>query len=319
MKSYTPPSAPAELIRRAKDPEQRASTETAPDIACRAEGEYLKTSAIAGEVVALQDKLGCFKDRPLFGKKIMTTRAAAQSKKLADILIERGAMVMECPTIEISEPKTWKPLDTAIRNFSAYDWVILTSGNAVRALFQRFDAIGLDAKVIGKCKVCAVGPGTADIIRSFGISPDLVASDHSSEGVVAEFSGKSMYGVRVLYPAAELTREIIPRILREMGATVVSTMAYRTTIPDRLPSEAVSALEKRSVDCLIFTSPSTVKNLALLLGRERFTDMTKGVAIASIGTVTSKACRKLGLIVEIEPSESTLTALADAIENFLTD
>ena len=321
MKNDKAPRAPAALIHQATTPGQRALIGTVSDIADHTERENFKPPAIAimEEAVALRDKLHCSEDRPLFGKKIMITRSAAQSGKLADILTERGAMVIECPTIRIEKPKSWKPLDMAIRNFSGYDWVILTSGNAVHAIFQRIDTIGLDARVISKCKVCAVGPGTADVIRSFGIRPDLVASDHSSEGVVAEFSGKDMGGVKVLYPAAELTREIIPRRLREMGAIVDRPTAYRTILPDRLPPEVITVLEKRSVDCVTFTSPSTVKNLAELLGKERFADMKNEVAIASIGMVTSKACRELGLRVDIESSASTLTDLSDAIEKFLTD
>ena len=311
---------PVALVRWGTLPKQRVLTGTLADIADRAEKNGFRPPAVAivGDVVTLRDKLRWFDGRPLFGKKLMVTRAVAQAGEFAAMLTGRGATVIECPTIRLAEPEQWEPLDIALRNFSGYDWVVLTSGNAVRSMFKRLDTLGLDARILGGCRVCALGPKTAEAIKTFGIRADLVASDYKAEGVVAEFAKMDITGKKILYPRADRAREAIPRELGNMGAQVDSPVAYRTLLPDRLPPEAIFALEKRSVDCVTFTSSSTVQNLARMLGEDRMLDMLKGVVVASIGPITSRSCRELGLKVDIEPSEYTLDALTDAVEGFLT-
>jgi uroporphyrinogen III methyltransferase/synthase len=286
------------------------------DIADRAEECGFKPPAvtIVGEVVALREKLKWFDRRPLCGKKIVVTRAAEQAGEFSAKLAARGAMTLECPTIRLVGPESWQLLDLAIRELSGYDWVVLTSGNAVRYFFQRMDTLGLDVRALAGCRICAVGPKTADEIRSFGIKPDLVPTDYKAEGVVEEFSRLDMKDSRVLFPRADKARDVIQRELKRMGAHVDSPVAYRNVFPERLPPETLFALEKRSVDCVTFTSSSTVQNLAAMLGEELMLDMLKGVAVASIGPITSKSCRDLGLKVDIEPESYTLDALADALE-----
>ena len=310
------PDTPVALIRWATTPCQQVLVGTLADIADRAEKIGFKPPAvtIVGEVVALRKKLQWFDKRPLCGKKIVVTRAAEQAGEFSAKLAARGATALECPTISLVEPESWQLLDLAIRELSGYDWVVLTSGNAVRFFFQRLDALGLDARALGCCRICAVGPKTADEIRSFGIKPDLVPTDYKAEGVVDEFSRLDMHNSRVLFPRADKARDVIPRELKRMGAHVDSPVAYRNIFPERLPPETLFALEKRSVDCITFTSSSTVQNLAAMLGEELMLDMLKGVAVASIGPITSKSCRDLGLKVDIEPESHTLDALAEALE-----
>jgi uroporphyrinogen III methyltransferase/synthase len=124
-----------------------------------------------------------------------------------------------------------------------------------------------------------------------------------------------MYESRVLFPRADKARDILARELKRMGAHVDSPVLYRNVFPERLPPETLFALEKRSVDCITFTSSSTVQNLAAMLGEELMLDMLKGVSVASIGPITSKSCRDLGLKVDIEPEIYTLDALAEALES----
>ena len=230
------------------------------------------------------------------------------------MLSERGALAVECPTIRLVEPEDWFPLDAAVRGIAGYDWLVLTSVNTVRYFFQRLEICGLDARALATCRVCAVGPKTAEAIRAFGIRPDLVPQDYKAEGVVAEFGKQDLSGKKILFPRADRAREIIPSELLKMGAHVDSPVAYRNILPDKLPPEALLALEKRSLDCITFTSSSTVKNLAAMLGNELLVDMLKGVAVASIGPVTSETCRELGLKVDIEPPRFTLRELVAAIE-----
>jgi uroporphyrinogen III methyltransferase/synthase len=307
---------PVALVRWATTPCQQVLVGTLADIADRAEKCDFKPPAvtIVGEVVALREKLKWFDRRPLCGKKIIVTRAAEQAGEFSAKLAARGATVLECPTIRLVEPESWQLVDLAIRELPGYDWLVLTSANAVRYFFQRLDTLGLDARALGCCKICVVGPKTADEIRAFGIKPDLVPTDYKAEGVVDEFSRLDMQGSRVLFPRAEKTRDVIPRELKRMGAHVDSPVAYRNIFPERLPPETLFALEKRSVDCITFTSSSTVQNLAAMLGEELMLDMLKGVVVASIGSITSKSCRDLGLRVDIEPASSTLDSLTEALE-----
>lgn len=310
------PDTPVALVRWATTPCQQVLVGTIADIADRAEECGFRPPAvtIVGEVVALRKKLQWFDRRPLCGRKIVVTRAAEQAGEFSAKLAARGATVLECPTIRLVEPESWQLLDLAIRELPNYDWLVLTSGNAVRHFFRRMDTLGVDGRALAGCRICAVGPKTADELRSFGIKPDLVPSDYKAEGVINEFSRLDMHDRRVLFPRADKARDVIPRELKRMGAHVDSPVAYRNIFPERLPPETLFALEKRSVDCITFTSSSTVQNLAAMLGEELMLDMLKGVAVAAIGPITSKSCRDLGLRVDVEPSSYTLDALAEALE-----
>lgn len=310
------PRTPVALVRWGTTPGQQVLTGSLADIAERAEQAGFKPPAvtIVGEVVALRERLRWFDNRPLFGRRLLVTRAADQAGEFSAMLAERGATAIECPTIRLVEPEDWSFLDATIRGVGGYDWLVLTSGNAVRNFFRRLAEFGLDARALAGCRVCAVGPKTAEAIRAFGIRPDLVPPDYKAEGVVAELGRQEIAGKRVLFPRADLAREIIPRELTRMGAHVDSPVAYRNLLPERLPPEALFALEKRSVDCITFTSSSTVRNLAGMLGGDLLVDMLKGVTVASIGPVTSRTCHEVGLKVDIEPQHSTLADLVAAIE-----
>jgi len=307
---------PVALVRWATTACQQVLTGTIADIADKAEEAGFKPPAvtIVGEVVKLREKLRWYDSRPLCGRKIIVTRAAEQAGEFSAKLAARGATILECPTIRLVEPENWQLLDVSIKELSGYDWLILTSVNAVRFFFQRLEALGLDARALAGCKVCAVGPKTAEAFKAFGVRADLIPTDYKAEGVVAEFARLDLQGVKILFPRVDKAREVIPCELRRMGAHVDGPVAYRNILPDRLSAEALFALEKRSVDCITFTSSSTVKNLAAMLGEELLVDMLKGVAVASIGPITSKSCRDLGLKVDIEPAEYTLNALTAALE-----
>lgn len=310
------PHTPVALVRWATTACQQVLVGTLADIADQAEECGFKPPAITivGEVVALRERLQWFEKRPLCGKKIVVTRAAEQAGEFSAKLAARGATVLECPTIRLVEPESWQLLDLAIRELPGYDWLVLTSVNAVRYFFQRLDALGLDARALAGCRICAVGPKTAAEVCSFGVKPELVPADYKAEGIVDEFSRLDMQGSRVLFPRADKARDVIPSELKRMGAHVDSPVAYRNIFPERLLPETLFALEKRSVDCITFTSSSTVQNLAAMLGEEMMLDMLKGVVVASIGPITSKSCRDLGLKVDIEPQSYTMDALVEALE-----
>jgi uroporphyrinogen III methyltransferase / synthase len=213
-------------------------------------------------------------------------------------------------------PENLTELDVAIARLASFDWLILTSVNGVRFFFQRLAALGLDARALATCRLCAVGPKTVAAIAEHGLQTDLVAAEYKGEGVVAALREQNVTGKKILFPCADRARKVIPQGLSELGAQVVSPVAYRNVLPDALPTEAIDALEAGEVDLVTFTASSTVDNLAAMLGIERFTRLLNGVIIASIGPITSKTCRKFGLEVAIEPKEYTLAALTEEIVRF---
>jgi len=312
------PETPVALVRWGTRPEQEVLTGTLADIADKSRKVSFKPPAvtIVGEVVRLRDKLRWFDNRPLFGKGILITRAADQAGEFSTMLREQGATVFECPTICIAPPDDLAELDAAIGILPGFDWLVLTSVNAVQQLFLRLAALGRDSRAFGRCRVCAVGPKTAAAIRWHGIIPDLVPADYKAEGVVASFRERDMTGRKVLFPRADRAREVIPAELAKMGAEVVAPVAYRNVLPAAVPAAIMEALESRRVHCATFTSSSTVQNLAALVGENRLLYLLDGVTIAAIGPITAASCRELGLDVHIEPEKYTLDAMTSEMVRY---
>jgi uroporphyrinogen III methyltransferase / synthase len=313
-----PPSTPVAVIRWATTPRQHTLIATLADVVERVQEAGLKPPAVilVGEVIALREQLRWFDRRPLFGRTMLVTRAAEQAGEFSAMLERQGAQVIECPTIRLLPPVAWQELDAAIAALAGFDWLVLTSGNAVEIFFARLADLGLDARAIGRCRVCAVGPKTAEAIRAYGIVADLVPDDYKAEGVVAAFARVQLSGRRILFPRADRAREVIPQGLTALGAEVVAPVAYRNVVPETLPAEALAALKERRVDCITFTASSTVENLAAMLGAEHCRALLDGVTIASIGPITSATCRRLGLQVHVEPAEYTLAALVQELNRF---
>lgn len=309
------PETPVALIHWGTRPDQEVLTGTLADIAEKARAAGFKAPAITvvGNVVSLRDKLRWFDNRPLFGKKIMVTRAADQAGEFSRLLTEQGASVLECPTIQIVPPLSYNELDEAIFSLNIFAWLIFTSYNAVVSFFTRLHELGLDSRAIGACRVCAVGPKTAASLTHYGIKADLVPTDYKAEGVVESFRALPIAGLSFLFPKADRARDIIPAELRKLGATVATPVAYRNIIPSTLPTEAVQALEEGHIDVITFTSSSTVTNLATMIGKDKIQTLLQGIVIAAIGPITSQTCRELGLTVHIEPTQYTIPALTEAI------
>ena len=321
IKHGRPPETPVALVRWGTRPEQQVLEGTLADIVPKAQKAAFKAPAITivGEVVRLRDKIRWFDNRPLFGKRIIVTRAADQAGEFGALLTAAGADVIELPTIKLVAPDSCEPIDRAIGELASFQWTIFTSVNAVQFFFARLALLGLDARAFAACRICAVGPKTAAALASRGIVADLVPADYKAEGVVAEFGKLAITGSRILFPRADRAREIIPAALSEMGATVEAPVAYRNITPDALPDEALQALEEKRVDCITFTSSSTADNLAAMLGENRFLHLLEGVTVAAIGPVTAATCRELGLQVHIEPEKYTLSEMTAAIVKYFNN
>ncbi len=253
----------------------------------------------------------------LCGKRIIVTRAADQAGEFSRVLEERGATVIECPTIELYNAEPSEELEMAVNSIETFDWLLLTSANAVRFFFELLDRKGKDSRSLAACKVCVVGPKTAELLMAKGILPDLMPENFDGEGVVEAFKKIGVKGARVFFPRADKARDVIPKGLQMMGAEVVSPVLYFNRAPESLPVAVIKALENREIDIITFSASSTVTNLAELIGgKEKLCTLLEGVTVASIGPVTSRSCRDIGLKVDTEPERSTLAALVDAIEGF---
>jgi uroporphyrinogen III methyltransferase/synthase len=313
-----PADTPVALIRWGTRPNQQVLIGNLSTIAAKAREASFKAPAITvvGQVVGLRDQLQWFDSKPLFGKSILVTRAADQAGEFSHLLQQQGAAVLECPTIKLLPLEDPTELDAAIARMADFHWLVLTSANGVRYFFQRLKELGKDARWIGRCRVCAVGPKTAETLAGYGIAADLVPKDYKGEGVVAAFRSLGLTGERVLFPRAEKAREVIEEGLTAIGLQVTAPVCYRNVLPEAIPAPSLAALEQGEVSCITFTSSSTVEHFAALTGEGKLHRLLRGVAVASIGPITSKTCTDLGLKVDIEPKEYTLDALTREIVSF---
>ncbi len=309
------PQTPVGLVRWGTRVDQMTVTGTLETIAANVKAAGLKAPAITvvGHVVGLRDKLAWFEDRPLFGKRIVVTRAREQASELVDRLTALGADCLEVPTIQIAAPDAPQQLDQALSRLDQYNWLVFTSVNGVRCFFEALFKNGRDVRALGHLKTAAIGPATAQKMRSFGLNSDIIPKTYRAESVVEAFASHPMQDKRVLLPRAAKARMVLPEKLREMGAVVDDIAAYQTVLD---PSEAdllKSALSDGTVDMVTFTSSSTVENFVTLLKGEEFQPWLNKVTLTSIGPITSETAAKLGLSIDITADDFTIPGLVNTV------
>lgn len=307
-----PPQTPVALVRWATTAQQQTLTGTLADIAEQVAACAFKPPAviIIGEVVGLREQLRWFDRRPLFGRRILVTRPADQAAPLVDGLAALGAAPVAVPTIAIVPPPDYAELDGALAGLAAGDYLVLTSANAVAALFSRLQAAGRDARALAGVTLVTVGPKTAESLAGHGLHADRLPATFDAEGVVELLRGE-VAGCRVLYPRAELARDLIVRELTAAGAQVAAPLAYASA-PPLGAAEKLHAALAAGLDLLTFTAASTVRNFASLLAPEQLA-AARRIPVAVIGPQTAAAARELGFSVAVEPPESTVPALIEAI------
>jgi uroporphyrinogen III methyltransferase / synthase len=252
----------------------------------------------------------------LYGKRIAVTRTREQAGVFRDQLTALGAEVIEIATIEIRDPASWEPLDSAIRRLAKFDYLLLTSTNGVHSFFRRLIACGRDVRDLKGVIIGAIGPATAAELLKSGAKADVVPGEYTAEGLLEALGDRDLDGKAFLIPRAKVARDVLPRVLTEKGARVEVVEAYETFVP-QLPPGELQRLLSPAPDVITFTSSSTVSNFAKLADEQRVCDLLRGVAIASIGPITSKTVTALGLVVTIEAKESTVPALVQAIEGYI--
>jgi uroporphyrinogen-III synthase len=253
--------------------------------------------------------------KPLHGVRVLVGRARHQAGALSLDLRRLGAEVLEIPFIQIRKPRSYKPLDLALKSLSTYDWLILTSVNGVDAMWERLQRLKLTKKHLQHLHVAAIGPATRKAIEKHGVKVDVIPEEYVAESVV-ESLRHQIAGKRVLLARAKVARDVIPRELRKLGATVEVVEAYETVIPAASKKKLQALLKNpaRRPHVITFTSSSTVRNFVDLLGRAGAQRAAlRDIQFASIGLVTSSTLRELGLPVSIEAREYTMPGLVKAI------
>jgi uroporphyrinogen III methyltransferase/synthase len=261
------------------------------------------------------ERLALGHNRPLLGKTFLVTRSTEQAGEFARLLNSQGGSVLECPTIQIVPAESLAELDSALINLGAFDWVVFTSQNTVSHFLNRLATLGCDNQALSTCRICAVGPKTAELLQAQDVTVHLVPDKYTAEGVVEAFSGVKERR-RVLLPRGDRARPVIMEGLKQQGHQVAAPILYRNLTPSGIPEQVLRALAERRVDCVIFSAPSTATNLAQILGEPQFHDLLQGVTVAAIGPITSRACNKLALEVQIEAREHTLPALVEDIVHY---
>ena len=305
------PETPAMAVRWGTRPDQLTLAGTLATLPGLIHQHDLKPPAtiVIGEVVALRDKLNWFEHLPLFGQRIVVTRARGQAEALSSRLHALGAEVIELPTIEIQPALDYDPLDQAIAQLGSYDWLVFTSANGVRFFLERLDRSAVDLRAL-RARICAIGPATRAALEALHLKVDLMGKDYVAEGMLAAFAAFNLAGQRILLPRAAVARDLVPVELARRGAIVDVVEAYRTVIPANARAAAAEIFTSpRKPDWITFTSSSTVRNLAAVADATALA----GVKTASIGPVTSATARECGIDVTVEASVFTVDGLVDAI------
>ncbi|WP_055074276.1 uroporphyrinogen-III C-methyltransferase [Pseudanabaena sp. 'Roaring Creek'] len=326
---------PMAIVRWCGRTAQQVWTGTLADIQSKLpDGSLSPAVIVIGEVVKFHEQLSMqgerslenFEQSPekenfaLQGKTILVTRSAGQASQFTDLLIGLGAKAIEMPTLAILPPTSWEMLDRAIADLAHYDWLILTSANAVESFFGRLQKSGKDSRALHSLKVAVVGRKTAEVLANYGITPDLVPVDFIADSLIDAFltGNHVLTGKRLLFPRVESGgREILVEQLQQHGAVVEAIAAYESGCPEAIDPLALEAIQNQDLDAIAFASSKTVRHFCLLLdrvtSRETWQSWLASVKIASIGPQTSSTCYELLGRVDCEAEEYTLDGLAEAI------
>ena len=315
-----PPSTPAALVVEATTPRQRVVEATLDGIAEAAREARVEPPAllVVGEVVAVRQRIAPALRRPLAGWRVLVTRTRRQASTLAEALTAEGAQPVLLPAIEIARRADPAAVRDAIEGLRAreYAWVAFTSANAVEAWFDLVREAGEDARLFAGACLSAVGAATERALEARGLSADLVPTRGSGAGLADALIEIGVEGARVLVPRAERADPALVERLRAAGATVDEVTLYLAAPPAAPPPEVLDAIRAGEIDAVTFTSSSTVRNLATLLGGDL--DALRGVVVACIGPQTAEVAIEAGLPPQVVSEQPSVDALVGALRRYAT-
>ena len=312
---------PVAMTRVGTTTEQETLVSTLGRIGADARAARMTPPAVTvvGDVVDLRGTLSWFETKPLFGWRVLVPRTKEQAGSLSARLRSYGSVPEEVPTISVEPPRNPQQMDKAIRGLveGRYEWVAFTSVNAVRAVREKFDDYGLDARAFSGLKIAAVGEKTAAAMEAWGLRPDLVpAGEQSARGLLEDWPPYDdlLDPInRVFLPRADIATETLVAGLQELGWEVDDVTAYRTVRAAPPPAPTREAIKSGRFDAVVFTSSSTVRNLVGIAGKPH-----ASTVIAVIGPATAKTAEEHGLRVDVLAPSPSVESLADALADFGT-
>ncbi len=311
------PETPVAVISWATWPQQRTLVGTLENIGLLLQEKKVVPPAVivVGNVVREREKIAWFERRPLFGRRIVVTRARAQASEVVSILAEKGAEVLEFPTIKIKPLKSYSLLDQELKTLSSCDWLIFTSVNGVHFFLKRLKEKGHDIRSLAGVKLCAIGPATQEALEEKGLKVDLIPKEFVAESVVKKFKESiDLKGKKILIPRAQEARELLAQELHKLGAKVKEVPVYETVVDQAGKEMILEKMQKCPPHAVTFTSSSTVKNFIELVGKKTLKSIFKETKFVSIGPVTTKTAKSLGIKVAAQAKEHTIPGLIEAIE-----
>jgi uroporphyrinogen III methyltransferase/synthase len=307
---------PISVTRGGGTTDQRTVASTLETIVAdaKAAGLTVEGTVVVGDAVSVRDKLSWFESRPIFGWRVLVPRTKEQAGALSAQLVRHGGVPVEVPTISVEPPRTPQQMERAVHGLVSgrYQWVAFTSANAVRAVREKFEEYGLDARAFAGIKVAAIGESTAAALKAFGVNPDLVPkTDQSSVGLLEEWPPyDDLFDPinRVFLPRADIATETLVAGLVELGWEVDDVTAYRTVRAAPPPAATREAIKSGGFDAVLFTSSSTVRNLIGIAGKPH-----TSTVVACIGPQTAKTAEEHGLRVDVLAPNPSVESLAEAL------
>ncbi|OGH98846.1 MAG: uroporphyrinogen-III C-methyltransferase [Candidatus Melainabacteria bacterium GWF2_32_7] len=285
-------NTPAAVVSKGTTSEQKVAVGTLDNIEQKLDNITYPAIIVVGDVINLRESLNWFENKPLFGRKILVTRARHQASALVKKIEEAGGRAIEFPTIEIQSNDNDSQLKQMFDSLNNYQWIIFTSVNGVEIFFEKLKSNDKDIRTIGQAKLCAIGEATRQALENYYLKVDFTPQEYVAEALVEGLKERIKAGDKVLIPRADVAREILPDQLKEIGAVVDVVPLYKTVLPNRSAEELKDILDK--VDTITFASSSTVTNFIQILGRENL-HLLDNKEIACIGPITLDTAQENGL------------------------
>ncbi|UQZ33108.1 uroporphyrinogen-III C-methyltransferase [Paenibacillus sp. PK3_47] len=317
IKHGRPPETPVALVRWGTRADQETLTGTLADIEAKVKAADFQPPAVivVGDVVLQREQLKWAEALPLFGKRIVVTRARSQASELVERIEELGGEPYEFPVIETVMPEGEEKkaaIASALGALEAYDWVFFTSANGVEFFWRHLAELKMDVRGLYRARIGAVGPATAAALAERGVLAEELPGVFQAEGLIEAFGPRLQPGQKVLLPRGDLARGWLPDKLRELGLEVTEVDTYETVVTGEDDIELLKLLEERRIHAVTFTSSSTVRNFMSILKRMGIEDplaLLEGVKIACIGPVTEQTAVEAGLTPGLLPDEATIEGL----------
>ncbi|MHB1407612.1 MAG: uroporphyrinogen-III C-methyltransferase [Desulfitobacteriaceae bacterium] len=307
------PETPVGIIQWGTRPEQRTLVGELHNISTLVKEQGFSSPAIiiVGEVVSLRENLKWFEHKPLFGQRVIVTRARHQASALSQAIEDLGGEPWEFPAIEIVEPSDPKPLAKALADLKRFEWLVFTSVNGVEAFFTELMRRGKDIRDLAGVEIVAIGPATKAALEQRSLRVAFMPDEYRAEKIIEGLASRILPGQSVLLARAEEARDVLPESLKALGADVWDVPVYKTVLGQSNREELLALLTEGKVNVITFTSSSTVRNFVQLL--EGKLSLLEGVKLFSIGPITSETARQLGLEVHREAERYTIEGLVEAL------